>query len=269
MTRNLTTDDAELITAFLDWMAAGQLSPNTVRNRKYLLHAFAARYGLTTATPDDVQAHLAGLRSAASMSSHLAALRTFYRWGIASGRLDDDPTVLVHRIRVPHRDKEPVPKVVLDRALALHADEETRFALLLGARAGLRREEIATFSDRCIMGEYLVIIGKGNKQRRIYAHPELRPYLDDLQRSPGWAFPSSRMPGCHVTPETIQRRVTAALGEPWTTHSLRRRFAYDAYRATRDLRAVQELLGHADPATTAIYCRADEDTMRAAVLAVA
>jgi integrase len=202
------------------------------------------------------------------MSSHLAALRSFYRWATASGRLDHDPTLLVRSIRVPTRDMEPVPKVILDRALLL-SDNRTRFALLLGSRAGLRREEIATLSDQCVSRGHLVIVGKGSKQRRIPIHPDLRPYLDELTAHPGWAFPSSRLPGCHVTPETIQKRVTAALGEPWTTHSLRRYFALACYDATRDIRAVQALLGHTSPATTARYVRADEDSMRAAVLAVA
>ena len=257
-----------MISAFLDWLTAGHLSPNTVRNRRYLVSAFASRHPLATAMTEDVQAHLASRRSASSMSSHLAALRSFYRWANASGRLDRDPTALVRSIRVPVRDMEPVPKDVLDRALR-QADERTRFMLLLGARAGLRREEIATFHTGCIGRDYITVIGKGSKQRRIPTHPDLLPYLDELQRWPGWAFPSSRMPGCHVTAETIQKRVSAALGAPWTTHSLRRRFATSAYRATGDIVAVSHLLGHSDTAVTARYVRADDDAMRRAVLAVA
>lgn len=63
--------------------------------------------------------------------------------------------------------------------------------------------------------------------------------------------------------------IEAALGDGWTTHSLRHRFATQAYRATRDIRAVQQLLGHSSPTTTARYVLVDEDSLAAAVLAVA
>ena len=93
--------------------------------------------------------------------------------------------------------------------------------------------------------------------------------MDELRRRPGWAFPSNVKPGEHVTPETIQRAVSAALGEPWSTHDLRRWAATQWYNATRDLRTVQELLGHSDPATTVKYVRPNTDAMRRAVLSVA
>lgn len=262
------TTDARLVLDWLTWLEAGNLSPNTLRNRRYLLGTFIRAYRLAGADTEDIQAHLAGLRSASSKSSHLAALRSFYRWAIAAGRLDHDPTALVRSIRVPSKDMLPVPKVLLDRALLL-TDERTRFMLLLGARAGLRREEIATLHSRCIGVDHLTILGKGSKTRRIYIHPDLRPYLDRLAAEGGWAFPSHVYPGKHVTPETVQRAVTAALGEPWTTHSLRRYAATSWYAASKDIRAVQALLGHTSPATTAKYVHADDDAMAAAILRAA
>ena len=100
-------------------------------------------------------------------------------------------------------------------------------------------------------------------------HPALREPCDELRAHPGWAFPSHVLPGRHVTPETIQRLVTKALGEPWRTHDLRKFAATSWYNATLDLRTVQALLGHADPATTVKYVNLNEDAMRRAVLAVA
>lgn len=71
----------------------------------------------------------------------------------------------------------------------------------------------------------------------------------------------------------LTRRVppcSAALGPPWTTHDLRRMFTTRAYdQGGRDLRAVQELLGHSDPTTTTKYVRPNDRAMRRAVLAVA
>lgn len=260
--------DAALAAAWLLWLASGNLSPATIRNRRYTLGTFARCYPLETATAEDIGEHLRGLRSAASKSGHLAALRSFYKWAHLSGRLDHDPTVLVRDIRVNPGVPKPVPKAILDRGLLL-ADPETRFMLLLGSRAGLRRAEIAALSSLDVGVTHLTILGKGSKLRRVPIHPALRPYLDELVAHPGWAFPSHVAPGQHITPETVQRRVTRALGEPWTTHSLRHYFAGAAYRACLDIRAVQELLGHSSPTITARYCEADQDTITAAVLAVA
>lgn len=264
-----TTRNDELMADWLDWLASGNLSPNTVRNRRYTLASFAADRDLTTATTADILDHLRALPGGAwSRSGHLAAIKSFYKYASAVGAVDHDPAAIVKSVRTHDRSRPLLPSGALDRALLL-ADDRTRLALLLGAYAGLRREEIATFHSTCIRGDALVIVGKGSKERRIPMHPRLRPFCDELRAHPGWAFPSHVKPGEHVTPETIQRMVTKALGEPWRTHDLRRLAATRWYDATHDLRAVQELLGHADPATTSRYVRPNDAAMTRAVLAVA
>lgn len=265
MTRTMTNEELE--EDWLDWLRAGNLSPNTIRNRKYTLATFAATHELTTATTQDVLDHLRTRHGGAwSRAGHLAALRSFYRYGVGMGLVEHDPTAMIRSIKVQAKPPEPVPRSVLDRAILL-SDPRTRFMLLLGSRAGLRREEIATLHSSNVTPTHLVIVGKGDKQRRIPIHPDLRPYLDEL--TPGWAFPSHVLPGHHISPETVQRAVTKAMGGEYTTHALRRYFATSAYRATKDLRTVQALLGHSDPMTTARYVQADDDAMTAAVLAVA
>lgn len=264
MTRN-----AALIHDWLEWLKSGNLSPATIRNRKYTIGAYAAGVDLTKATTADVLAHLQSLTGSAwQRAGHLAAIKSFHHWCHATGNCETNPAAIVRSIRTHERSRPLLPGGVLDRALLL-SDDRTRFALLLGAYAGLRREEIATFHSSCVRGDVLVIVGKGSKERRIPMHPRLRPFCDELRAHPGWAFPSHVKPGEHVTPETIQRMVTKALGEPWRTHDLRRLAATRWYDATHDLRAVQELLGHADPVTTSRYVRPNDDAMRTAVLAVA
>jgi integrase/recombinase XerC len=57
------------------------------------------------------------------------------------------------------------------------------------------------------------------------------------------------------------------LPEPWTMHTLRHRFASRAFRGSRNLRAVQVLMGHSSIATTERYLAVDDDEVRAAMLA--
>lgn len=268
MTRAIGAD-ADLITGWLDWLASGNLSPKTIRNRRYTIARFARGRDLAAVTTQDILDYLDSLTTGAwSRAGHLAAIRSFYHYAHGMGLVPANPAAMVRSIKVHGRSRPQLPKGVLDHAILL-ADDRTRLALLLGSRAGLRREEIASVHSSCVRGDFLVIVGKGSKERRIPIHPLLRPALAELVAHPGWAFPSHVLPGQHVTPETIQKWVSRALGDPWSTHDLRRYFATRAYAATHDLRAVQELLGHADPSTTARYVHVGDEAMVACVLAVA
>lgn len=70
-----------------------------------------------------------------------------------------------------------------------------------------------------------------------------------------------------ITPQHLGKLVAAALPGHLTAHTLRHRFATTAYAAERDLRAVQELLGHVSPVTTAIYTKVADESMRRAAAA--
>lgn len=255
----------ELIGQWLAWLAGGNPSPNTLRLRRCLVTVFAREHDLTAASSLDVQQYLADLPgSAHSKASHLASLRGFYRWAARAGHILDDPTNLVHGIKVPRGIPKPVPIHVVETAIA-EASDETRLMLLLGAYAGLRRSEIASLHADCVSETHLTIKGKGGKVRRIPIHPRLRPELTFT----GWAFESPQHRGEHVRPPYVAVRVAAILGEPWTCHCLRHAFATRAYRGTHDIRAVQYLLGHSSPDVTARYVAAEQDSLEAAVASIA
>lgn len=83
-----------------------------------------------------------------------------------------------------------------------------------------------------------------------------------------YVFPGARGVA-HMHPETVGAVLKRLLGDQWTGHTLRHRFATAAYAGTRDLRAVQELLGHASPVTTQRYVAISDDALRAAAMAAA
>lgn len=254
-----------LVDEWLLWLRAGHMSPATVRLRRYMAAAFVEQYDPLTATPDQLAHFIASRPGGAwSKQGYLSTVRGLYRWLHATGRRHDDPTACLHSIRTPPAIPKPVPEAVLAAALEW-ADDRTRFAITLGAYAGLRRAEIAGLHSLDVQGDRLVITGKGRVVRRIPVHPRLRPFLD----FDGWAFPSHRKPGTHFQPEAIGNWIAAALGEPYTAHSLRHRFATVAYANTHDIRAVQALLGHSSSETTSGYVGISDESMTAAVLSVA
>lgn len=107
------------------------------------------------------------------------------------------------------------------------------------------------------------------------------PLSDDLAeqvqaRGTGWTFQGQMRDGRaihgdrsagHLSAGRVGELVSELLPDGWTTHTLRHRFASAAYRADRDIRAVQELLGHVSVATTQVYTAVPDDAKRRAALA--
>lgn len=258
--------DEKLIESWCAWYEAGDASPGTIRLRRNHLRRLAGAHGLLEVTESDLIAWMGSSsgKEPSSRKSVLASLRSFYRWAQRTGELQADPTLGLRRIVTPEGLPKPISEVALQAALA-QADKETTLMLLLGAYAGLRRAEIAAVHSRDITDLGLMVKGKGRKVRRIPIHPVLAAALCEVD---GWAFPG-RFPDAPVTPDYVAARLERVLPEPWTAHTLRHRFATQTYRACKDIRVVQQLLGHSSIQTTVRYVMIDQDALAAAVNAVA
>ena len=226
-----------------------------------------------TLTTDELLTWLAGHDWAPeTLRGYRAALRSFYGWGHAAGRTDNNPAALLPTIRPVHHPPRPAPEDVLLASLREAGDRE-RLMILLAARQGLRRSDIARVHSADLMldllGWSLRVRGKGNKERIVPLGPAVqavvRSRLEEV--GSGWLFPSPG--GGHLTPAHVGVLVSRLLGPGWTTHTLRHRFATVAYGAERDLLAVQELLGHSKVETTRGYIRFPDAALRAAVHAAA
>jgi integrase len=145
--------------------------------------------------------------------------------------------------------------------------------LRLAGEAGLRRAEVAQVHHRDLSagldGASLLVHGKGGKLRVVPISESLAAALR-AAHTPGmpedsWLFPTGL--GGHLSPDVVGRLVARALPDGWTMHTLRHRFGTRAYRGTRNLRAVQVLLGHESIATTERYTAVDDAEIRAAMIA--
>lgn len=107
--------------------------------------------------------------------------------------------------------------------------------------------------------------GKGGRQRVVPLTNELAAAV--RARGRGYLFPG-RDNG-HLSPRWVGKIVTLLLPGESTMHQLRHRFATRAYSVDRDVFTVQELLGHASPATTRRYVMVPRSALRDTVRAVA
>lgn len=139
--------------------------------------------------------------------------------------------------------------------------------LRLGAECVLRRGEIGRVSSGDVVddlvGRSLVVNGKGDKQRIVPLPDDL---ADLISACDGYVFPGRF--GGHVEESYIGDRLSSLLGDGWTAHSLRHRYATVTWQATHDLLLVSKLLGHASVETTQVYVAMPDERLRAGMAAV-
>jgi len=265
----VTTTWQTQIDGWDQWMTAAGRPSTTSELRRYHLRRLATAYrerGPFDLTTEDLVAWTAGMEwGADTRRSVRASLRGFYGWAVAAGRLMRDPTLALPLIRAPRRTPRPTPDEVLVDALE-HAPLRERLMLVIAQRTGLRAGEVARVRRedlvRDVIGSSLHVRGKGARERLVPIDDELARILRRLPS--GWVFPSGTRPGQPLTAHTVSKLMSQALGPGWKAHTLRHRYATLAYSVERDLRAVQELLGHSQVTTTQIYTLVPDDARRRA-----
>lgn len=254
---------------YLSWLGSGRASRETKRLRAYHLTRLASgvAVGPWEVDVDTLAAWLDGQPwSRSTTRSVRSSLTGFYTWAIRTGRTSTNPVDGLPRLPVEHgRKREPASDIAV--AWGVRAkDPRVRLMVLLGARLGMRRGEIARARRedllRDLVGWSMSIDGKGGRRRIVPCPDDLAAELRTYP--PGHLFPGA-VDG-HLSEHYVGKLMSAAMPEGQTAHMLRHRRAAKAYVQTgRDLRAVQELLGHASVATTEIYVPAEREQLRLAV----
>jgi integrase/recombinase XerC len=261
------TQRGTVVEVWVDWMRASATPQTTIALRVYYLLRLLddSSTGLLDLGVDDLARWLGSHAwSPNTRKSARSALRCFYGWALVTGRLRTSPAHLLPPVRIPRGRPKPTPERDYRRALDT-TDPRARLAVQLAGQCGLRRGEVATARvedvEEDLVGYSLRVTGKGGHVRVVPLPDPVARAL--LERGTGWLFPSPR--GGHLTPHHVAKIVKATLPDGVSMHSLRHRCATVAYAGTRDLRAVQELLGHSRPETTAGYVLVPDDAVRAAM----
>lgn len=212
-------------------------------------------------------------QSSRSLARLLSAVRGLYQYLNREGLCNHDPANGLS----PPKGERRLPKTLdADRALQLlEGGVEDDFLarrdqaiLELFYSSGLRLSELTALDcEQLDLADGLVqVLGKGSKTRVLPVGGKAREALTEWLKLRLLANPQDdavfiSQQGRRLGPRAIQVRVKAAgereLGQNLHPHMLRHSFASHLLESSQDLRAVQELLGHADIATTQIYTHLD------------
>jgi integrase/recombinase XerD len=281
-----SVEDRE-VDSFLALLAA-QRAPRTVEAYRRDLGAFGDWLGgaISLSSVEDLETYLAELRAAglssATIARRVAALRSFFRHQMLLGTRGDNPAAELDLPRRQSRLPRTLSPAEAERLIEAAAGTTPRahrdralVELLYGA--GLRVSEAVGLAKADVDLENRIVraIGKGNKERVV---PIGRPAVEAVRRylSRGRPFLDARhRPELFLNARggaltragafLILRRLAAKAGldaERVHPHLLRHSFATHLLEGGADLRSVQEMLGHADLATTEIYTHVSDRRRR-------
>jgi len=266
-------------------------SPNTLRAYRNDLRELAEWATARDRDPGhlayrDLRAYAAALSerglARSSVARKLAAVRSFHDHLARTGTAADNPAELLpspkRGRRLPRVLAPEQAAALLDRIPASGPLEVRDRAMLeLAYSSGLRAEEVINLDvgDLDFEGEVVRVTGKGSKTRLV---PMGEPAQRALERYLGTARPAlstgrdeqalfvSRR-GRRLSPSDVRRRLErwvreAAVAGRVSPHTLRHSFATHLLEGGADLRAIQELLGHASVSTTQVYTRVEPGRLR-------
>ena len=295
--------DARYIARFLEMMSAergaavNSLAAYGRDLQIYLEYLAGVGSPLKSATTDDVRGFLAeaehlGL-ARTTAARRLSAVKQFHQFMHAEGISADNPAVIVEGPRAA----KPLPKMLNDgQMVGLLAVAEARVQksegkalfkalrmqclLELLAATGLRVSELVGLSFRAALTDdvFLTIKGKGGRERIVPISDRARGYLKayvkvlkaETDSEPKFLFPSHGAAGAltrqHFALELKSLARVAGLDAATVSpHVLRHVFASELLAHGADLRAVQQMLGHADISTTQIYTHVQAERLKEVV----
>lgn len=254
-----------MLTEYENYLRGAGHLPSTIHQRMVQLRRLN-RYApnLASVTVHDLDLFMATELEKASPNyrkSVRSAIRGFYAWATKRGFVTIDPAYPMPSVRIPRPLPKPVPEDVLAVAYE-SASVEVQAMILLGAMGGLRLSEITHLhmSDR--EQGILRVKGKGGKYRIIPINKTLAEALDRIESRADFGYyftnPLTKQPW---SISYVGKNIKNLLPKKYSTHSLRHRAASVSYGATKDIRAVQELLGHSSVATTQLYTAITSDDL--------
>lgn len=231
--------------------------------------------GLVSATTDELEDWLfstsparrgGGARGKTTRSHYARILKGFGKWATdpKRPRLDFNAAAEIADLKPATVKPKPTREDTLAEILSKVGEPYATW-ILLGAYGGLRCVEISRLDREDVTAERIWLHGKGDKERFVPTHPLIWDAVKGLPSGPIAVGDDGRRLSPTQVGHRGNYRIRKAGVRGTSMHKLRTRFGTQTYDATRDLVAVQELLGHSGPNVTRRYVEVNRDRMAAAV----
>ena len=221
-----------------------------------------------------------------SQARILSGIRSFYKYLLLSGEIEQDPTELLESPHLGERLPEVLSTDEIDqiqKSIDLSKPEGQRNKTIIEVlfSCGLRVSELVNLklSNLYLEEGFVRVMGKGSKERLVpissKAISELKYWFIDRnlmkiqQGEEDYVFLNRR--GKHLTRTMIlimlkRQAVAAGITKTISPHTLRHSFATELLKGGADLRAIQAMLGHESIGTTELYMHIDTTTLREEIL---
>lgn len=257
-----------MLDKFLSYLALKGLSPNTLRNYRADLEHLISYAGQRAITERLVRRYLTERRqsgvSLPTIARNLASIRAYYKWLIATGEAERDPSAHIEPPKLPRRLPRPLTVEQMARLLQAARQTGKRNIAIVETlySTGIRVSELCSLAldDLDLQHGTARVTGKGDKERLVTLGPQavtaIRQYLDGrpVSRNGQQVFLSRT--GYGLQAGAVQRLIKhlgQGIGIEVTPHVFRHSFATHMLDAGCDIRVIQECLGHEDISTTQRY----------------
>lgn len=260
------------VDGFAAWLHTQPLRGSTpatyiTRMRSIANWAGAAGVDLRTCTPSQLVPLVAATPN--SYSSRVLLKAVLKWWWVFTERADPPLSVVVVPPKPQYSCRALSPDVAHLLAEVAWGRHPEGTAVLSGFYLGIRISEIAAMEWSRFGEDWYHVLGKGLKERYVPVARSLQVHLRNVeQEDPRWVFPGAgKQPYVHRSTvwKWVQKLAREAGVPPVAPHRMRHTFGATLNDKTRDFRTTQELMGHSDPKTTALYTMTSRRRMRSAI----
>ncbi len=216
---------------------------------------------VSSALVTDFFSYLTGMRDYKPKTLHrmISTLSSFYRYLYTQGAVVANPMLGVERPRIKNQELKHLKHSQVVRLIRTIEDERDRLIVRLIYATGVRVSELCAINVEDIdFEEHTIRVrGKGDKIRTVFVDEGTLEAIDRFigNRIMGPLFVGQQ--GNHLSPRTVQHIFKQHAPPGITPHTIRHSYASELYRRSKNLRVVQENLGHSSIKTTEIYLHTD------------
>jgi len=189
----------------------------------------------------------------------ISTLSSFYRYLYTQGVVVANPLLGVERPRIKNQELKYLKHSQVIRLLRSIEDRRNRLIVRLIYATGVRVSELCAINveDIDFEEQTIRVKGKGDKIRTVFVDEETLDEIDEFigNKIEGPLFIGQQ--GNHISPRTVQHIFKENAPDGITPHKIRHSYASELYRRSKNLRVVQENLGHSSIKTTEIYLHTD------------